>query len=239
MTASLGLNAPLTIKYTQRRGSIAFKVFAEGVTVYAPKGTPQQAINTLIKERAQWINQAWESAQEKAQNSYRRLYQTGETFPFLGEDYPLSIIKTDRAHIELDTGELCIDLPISDSTDIQQQCEPLVAAWLQQQAEEYLPPRLSQWAEVTGWQPHSLKIRDYKSRWGSCDRFGRLTLNNRLMMAPEAVIDYVLIHELAHLKELNHSSRFWSLVATFCPDYKTHNQWLKKHSAKLQLSAEI
>lgn len=229
---------PITIKYTARRGSIAFQVYAEGVKVLAPKGTPKRELDKMLAERAEWMEQSWESAKQKTQQQ-RRLYQTGEPFPFLGNDYPISIIKTDRAHVELDSGELCVDLPVTDSRDIDIQSEELVSQWLQQQAQDYLPLQLEKWVEITGWRPSSLKIRDYKSRWGSCDRLGRLTLNNRLMMAPEAIIDYVIIHELAHLRELNHSPRFWTLVEQHCPDYKKHRNWLKKHSSELQLSADI
>lgn len=237
MSKHPSFNFPLSIKYTQRKGSIAFQVFAEGVKVLAPKGVNEKDLNKMLTEKADWMEQAWNKALEKAKPP--RLYQTGETFPYLGEHYPISIIQTDREHIEIDTGELCIDLHISNTQDIQKQCEKAIATWLQEQAESYLPNRLNEWVEHTGWQPFSLKIRDYKSRWGSCDRRRRLTLNNRLMMAPPDVIDYVLIHELAHLKELNHSPRFWHLVETFCPRYKQHQHWLKKHSTEMQLTAEI
>lgn len=237
MSKHTAFNFPLTIKYTQRRGSIAFQVFAEGVKVLAPKGVRQKDLNQMLAEKSEWMEQAWEAARENAKPA--RLYQTGEPFPYLGEHYPISIIKTDREHVELDTGELCVDLLVSNVQDIQIQCETVIATWLQEQAESYLPHRLEKWIEVTTWQPSSLKIRDYKSRWGSCDRLGRLTLNNRLMMAPPEVIDYVLIHELAHLKELNHSARFWALVEIHCPLYKQHQHWLKKHSSAMQLTAEI
>lgn len=231
------LDPPVAVKRTSRKGSVGFKVTKDGVTVLAPSRISNRELETIVQTKALWINQTWEKAQR--QQTPQRLYQTGESFPFLGHDYPLSIIQTDRRQVELDTGEICIDLDRTDSRDIQQQCETMMAEWLQRQAEDYLPQRLKHWADITTWQPNSLKIRDYKSRWGSCDQFGRITLNNRLMMAPEGVIDYVIIHELAHLLELNHSTAFWTLVGRHCPSYKTQRNWLRKHSHSLQISADI
>lgn len=78
-------------------------------------------------------------------------------------------------------------------------------------------------------------IKDQKTRWGSCSSQGNLNFNYRLVMAPLPVIDYLVTHELAHLAEMNHSKRFWSLVERVCPEYKKHRQWLKEHGSELTL----
>lgn len=230
---------PLTIKYTRRRGSVSFQVHTDQVKILAPHGIAQTELQRLIAEKAPWLNDCWQKQQQQSASQSGARYENGADFLYLGEPYPISIIETDRAAVEIDSGELCIDLLMTDGRDHGQQCAALVEQWLQDEATNYLPARLEHWEQVTGYLAKSLKIRHYKSRWGSCDRLGRITLNNRLMMAPTLIIDYVIIHELAHLKELNHSPRFWAIVEGFCPDYRRHRCWLRQHSQQLQLSAEI
>jgi predicted metal-dependent hydrolase len=84
-----------------------------------------------------------------------------------------------------------------------------------------------------GVRPASLTIRNQKSRWGSCSTRGTLSFNWRLIMAPPEVLDYVVVHELAHMMEHNHSKAFWALVAKYCPDYLAHRNWLKQNQAAM------
>lgn len=93
--------------------------------------------------------------------------------------------------------------------------------------------RLHLYEPQIGVQANTIRIKDQKTRWGSCSSKGNINLNWRLILAPQEVMDYVIIHELCHLKEMNHSKAFWDLVQTHCPDYKKHQQWLKKNAAKL------
>ncbi len=84
-----------------------------------------------------------------------------------------------------------------------------------------------------GVRYNRLVIRGQKTRWGSCSRKSNLSFNWKLIMAPEPVINYVIIHELAHLKEMNHTKRFWELVAQYCPRWREHKKWLNDHTAEL------
>ncbi len=102
-----------------------------------------------------------------------------------------------------------------------------------EQLQTYLEPRLQMFAEQIGVQPTEVTIRNYKSRWGSCYTDGRVQFNWRLAMAPKAVVDYVIQHELCHLIHPNHSADYWALVARHCPDFDTHKQWLKDNGAAL------
>jgi len=91
-----------------------------------------------------------------------------------------------------------------------------------------------EFAAILGVIYSRLTIRDGRSRWGSCSSLGGLNFSWRLILAPPEILDYVVIHELAHLRELNHSPRFWAIVAAHCPAYRTHQRWLKEHGAALQ-----
>lgn len=122
--------------------------------------------------------------------------------------------------------------PVSDLTDIQR--EALEKRYLAA-AKEYFPKRAAYFAPLTGGTYHRITIRDQKTRWGSCSAKGTLSFNWRLMLAPPAVLDYVIVHELCHLTHMDHSKAFWALVESVCPDYRTHRKWLKDHGQELIL----
>jgi predicted metal-dependent hydrolase len=98
-----------------------------------------------------------------------------------------------------------------------------------ERATRELPVRLLELADAHGLRVHRISVRNQRWRWGSCSRTGHICLNWRLVQMPPSIRDYVMIHELMHLKQLNHSPKFWKLVATACPDYEAARQWLRAH----------
>jgi predicted metal-dependent hydrolase len=111
---------------------------------------------------------------------------------------------------------------------------PLLEWWYRDEARRIINLRVREFAAILGVIYSRLTIRDGRSRWGSCSSLGGLNFSWRLILAPPEILDYVVIHELAHLRELNHSPRFWAIVAAHCPAYRTHQRWLKEHGAALQ-----
>jgi hypothetical protein len=107
--------------------------------------------------------------------------------------------------------------------------------WYRAQADTYLTERVHILSQQTDLPPASVQVRQYKARWGSCKITGDIQLNWKLIMAPPAVIDYVIIHELCHLQQHNHSPAFWALVDSFDPAHQRHRQWLKDHHSSLSL----
>ena len=102
-------------------------------------------------------------------------------------------------------------------------------------ARSYIPKRVAYYQSMTGGIYHRITIRDQKTRWGSCSSKGTLSFNWRLMLAPPAILDYVVVHELCHLTHMNHSAAFWQAVETVCPDYRNARKWLKEHGNELVL----
>lgn len=122
--------------------------------------------------------------------------------------------------------------PVSDLTESQR------AALTQRYitaAKEYFPKRAAYFQQFTGGTYSRITIRDQKTRWGSCSARGTLSFNWRLMLAPPAVLDYVVVHELCHLTHMNHSAAFWQAVENVYPDYRTARKWLKDHGHELVL----
>lgn len=113
--------------------------------------------------------------------------------------------------------------------------EKRLEAIYREAAKEYFPKRVSYYAHILGISYGKITIRDQKTRWGSCSSKGNLSFNWRLILAPPNVLDYVVVHELCHRKEMNHSQRFWALVESVMPDYKEYRKWLKENSGKLTL----
>ncbi|MCM1048211.1 MAG: M48 family metallopeptidase [Clostridiales bacterium] len=102
-------------------------------------------------------------------------------------------------------------------------------------AHEYIPKRVAYYNAMTGGSYNKIAIRNQKTRWGSCSSKGTLSFNWRLMLAPPAILDYVVVHELCHLTYMNHSAEFWNLVESVFPDYRAARKWLKEHGNELVL----
>ena len=107
------------------------------------------------------------------------------------------------------------------------------------QARKIFEERVEYFHTLTGGEYTSITVRDQKSRWGSCSSKGTLSFNYRLVFAPPAILDYVVVHELCHLTHMNHSKDFWNMVEKVMPDYRIRNQWLKEHEAELTLTAHL
>ncbi|MEH6823742.1 MAG: SprT family zinc-dependent metalloprotease [Motiliproteus sp.] len=231
------LSAPWQVKFTRRTGSIALQVGTGLIKVLAPKGTPVRAIHSLLEQRRDWIEQALLRQQlQQPQQRPGRSYQQGEHWLFQGQTLQLCI-DSDGAGIqptvERHADQLRLQLPDTLHPIPCSQRRAVLQHWYQQQAEQRWPARLQHWASITGLHPSGLKIRPYKSRWGSCNTRGLISLNTLLLMAPAEVQDYVIIHELCHLQQPNHSRAFWQLVERFCPAPKQHRHWLRQHAPKL------
>lgn len=127
--------------------------------------------------------------------------------------------------------------PVSQYTDIQRQA---LEKRYRDAAKEYIPKRVAYYASTYDHliqHPYTrITIRDQKTRWGSCSSRGTLSFNWRLMLAPPAVLDYVVVHELCHLEHMNHSKDFWHCVEMILPNYKIHRKWLKEHGQELTFS---
>lgn len=150
----------------------------------------------------------------------------GATFPILGTHYTLS-------HREHTRGKIYTEGNILHITCLTPYLDRRLHAYLHQQLKMYLEEKCHYYAALLGATIKHIRVSDTTSRWGSCSSKGTLSFCWRLVFAPPAIIDYVIAHEVCHLKEMNHSPAFWSLVASLCPGYKTHRQWLKKNGGTL------
>lgn len=153
-------------------------------------------------------------------------YEDGARFPYLGEEYALRIRQYPsyrKPGIMLSQGELLVLCAEPDEGKVA----AALREWYVCQAKQVIPERVAHYAQRMGETYGNVRIKDLKSRWGSCSSKRNLNFNWRLVLAPLSVLDYVVVHELCHLKEMNHSRAFWDLVAAEMPDYKKMQLWLR------------
>lgn len=202
-----------------------------GVRIILPKESDIEA-ERLADENAQWILEKWREYKSHRQRAPSRAFEEGESFPYLGEERQLSIEPVNRSQIT-HTAFVLPKTPVKDS-GIKDVLEELY----RREARKYFQDRINHYAGEMGVEPGRLELRNQRTRWASCSTQRTLSFNWRLVMAPPDVIDYVVIHELAHLRERNHTRRFWQLVRQYNPDYKQHLDWLKNNGVRLIFTEE-
>jgi predicted metal-dependent hydrolase len=212
-------------KYSSRRRSIGLMVTAAGkLVVSAPRGTPAADIARAVARHRKWI----EAKATERQAAWARLKEG--TVYFLGRLYRLSIGNNGREPVVLKDGEIRVRPGVDNSL-----WSPL-RAWLARQADAHIKQRLAHYAPQMGVKPGPVEMREWRRRWGEChpDQ-GHLRFNWRLIMLPPESIDYVVVHELAHLLAPGHNPRFWGVVAAILPDHKARRQWLNQYGTPFLL----
>lgn len=183
----------------------------------------------FVERSGPWLLTQLKAAQLRA--STRRPLTEGDTLPLLDEQLCLRLLPASRNKITRAGDELHVH---SNSVE-RSELEKLLEAWYRRQAKDYMDMRLAEFGAQLGLQAKSLAIRGQKTLWGSCTARGAISMNWRLMLAPARVVDYVLAHELCHLRHLNHSVQFWGLVEQVIPDYRSRRALLRQMQATLEL----
>lgn len=218
----------ISVRFSQR----------DGLEVVYPQGTTSPAPEKVLREKSDWVLATYERFREAAETLPARQYQSGETFLVLGCPYMLELVDSgedSRIRVEKRDRLLVLSLPVGlGGADVQTR-RKAVEAYYRELAVNYLPARVKELAAAHGFRYARVRVKNQKTRWGSCSSKGNINLNLRLMMAPEQAIDYVILHELCHLRVLNHSPAFWSLVESCLPDYRRWRNWFKAHGASLIL----
>jgi predicted metal-dependent hydrolase len=219
------------IRSRRRKKTISLHIKEEGrIVLYVPYHTSKGEIEGFIKEKESWIVEKL-SEKEKQRREAEKTFLPGETFLYLGESYPLRIeeLNHDKSPLKLSFGNFIL------KKDHIEQARNLFVHWYKKEAREKIGGRIRYFSDKLQLFPKGLKITSARSCWGSCSRESRLSFSWRIIMAPLRVIDYVLIHELVHIKEKNHSKRFWTCLETILPNYREQRLWLKENGYKLWL----
>lgn len=214
-----------------RRRHLAIRVnFDATVDVLLPPGSPAHSAEEAVRRRADWILGHVRRLRALATGPLRGV--AGENHPFLGQNYRLELVPARSWQgVRLAPGRMVVSARDTSPEGVLR-CLDL---WYLAEARRVFAERLSALLPCVSWLTAlpALRVRRLRRRWGSCSPTGVLTLNSHLVKAPEACIDYVIFHEIAHLRELNHSPRFYAELATLLPDWKSRRQTLQNLSPLL------
>lgn len=217
-----------------RRRSIGFVIGPQGLRVSAPRWVPLGEIERALQQKGEWILRKLVEQRERQQRvqAARIDWLNGGRLPFLGEMLTLVLAPAERAMAwDAATRELRLPLPLEATAE---QIRDLSQAWLQARAREDFLPRCQQFAGRLGVTMKGLRLSSAQTRWGSASADGSIRLNWRLIHFAPAIIDYVVAHELAHLREMNHSPAFWNTVRSVLPDFERSRDALREESIVVQ-----
>lgn len=230
-------NARVAYEFTRgKRRTIGFVVGPDGLSVRAPRWVALRDVDAAVKEKADWIlRKLTETQQRHAQLEAARIeWKDGVSFPFLGEPVVLRLdprhaFKDVGAVLEAGTGDAPHTLRIALAQDVDEaRIRDAAQAWLMRQARRIFIERLDHFAPRLGVKWNKLSLSNAATRWGSASADGAIRLHWRLVHFRMSVIDYVVAHELSHLRVMDHSARFWETVESVVPDYGELRQQLKE-----------
>jgi len=214
---------------SSRRKTFALIVQRDGsLVVRAPLRASDKQIQELVQKKQKWIKAKQEVARRTYARTHPKEYANGEGFLYLGESYKLAIVDGNQPPLSLGDQFYL-------STSALPHAATVFKAWYTQQAKRVISERVAWYASQNGFVYQQVKITSARTRWGSCSPHGSLNFSWRLIMAPMRVIDYVVIHELVHLQQKNHSKTYWEKVKRLMPDYQQQIHWLNANGHTLRL----
>ncbi len=215
----------------RQRRTLGLKITADGLVVHAPKRLAQSLLESLIMQKADWILKKLSARNDSKIPSLR--WQDGEQLLLLGNTVTLAVRHDVRSRAVIHQPGL-IELAMPDHNEAPAVARK-VLQWYKKQALIDFSRRLEIFSAKLGVALPKLLISNARTRWGSCNSKREIRINWRLLQAPPHLINYVVCHELAHLKEMNHSAKFWAVVASIYPDYKSAEKELKVWSPRLHV----
>jgi len=210
------------IRRSERARRVRVTVDADGVEVVLPRRAPERAAAAAVRELEPWIRRRM----DERRRAEAAVAARGDAVPYLGEMLAVHP-QPGRTRVHRRGNELLVP----GGADRL----PALERWYRRAAREEIAPRLNRACALAGMTYTALTIRGQRTRWASCSRTGAMSFNWRLLLAPAPVLDYVVWHEVCHLEIMDHSPRFWALLARWCPDYREHSAWLRRHGQTLVL----
>ncbi|ALQ08594.1 MULTISPECIES: M48 family metallopeptidase [Pseudoalteromonas] len=220
------------LKRSARRKTVAIKVHQRSITVYAPHYVPKKQLDLWLVEKRDWVNSQLDKQINIADSKQYPL----ETHKILIFSNLIDITFEHALHSQVIEHENTLSVLCSSRVSHKKlKYKTLLEAYLTEKLGLYIDMRLAHFCKLMEEPlPNDLRIRIYKRKWGSCNSKRELTFNLLLIGAKKSIIDYVIVHELAHLRHLDHSRVFWQRVAKFYPDHKIASDWLKNNGQSLQ-----
>lgn len=220
-----GKQLSYTLKRSRRR-SIGLRIDDNGLTVNVPMRVSEKWLHSVLQDKALWVVKKLEHWQ--ARKPVPVLWQDGQKISFIGTTLTLRVVASLFASApQLSGRELIVHVTDSANEELVEQA---VIQWYRREAEILFKQRVAHYVPLMEVNPRSIKLSSARTQWGSCTADGNVYLNWQLIKMPLTVVDYVVVHELAHLVEMNHSPAFWGVVKKACPEYLKLRRELRKWS---------
>lgn len=224
----------------RRRRTVGITVRPDGgVEIHAPLRASQRQIEEVVEKHREWIQRKRRENRERWRKIRARRFDDGDEIPYLGGPLLLRVEEAGASGLVApvrDGDELIVSVPDALATAPRRAVTRYaVGRWLLDEARTVFHKRHVKASRLVGDAADTVVIKDMRSRWGSCGPSRRMSLNWRLILAPVDVIDYVICHELVHIRVPDHSARFWRRVEKALPDYRECRDWLRDHGAALEL----
>jgi predicted metal-dependent hydrolase len=215
------------------RRTAGLHIIGTDLQVRVPEHLEDQRVAEILKQKRPWIRSKVAELQRVPPHRSKELV-SGEAFPYLGRNYRLKVQEGHQVGVCLSGGYLRATIRPTDQDETQElRIQQYLQNWYRSRALERLQEKTHRYAQQIGVSPAGISVRNFKSRWGSCDKKGEVVFNWNIIKAPHSIVDYVVIHELCHLIHPNHSKVFWELVGRHDASYPEHRQWLRKTGAGL------
>jgi predicted metal-dependent hydrolase len=229
------------IRRSRRVANARIVVKPGEVEIVAPWQMPEHKLHKFVEAKQQWVSQALKKleASSPLQSGFvPEVYKSGAIITYQGNAYPLTVkpSKLKRVKIEFSDGYIAHIPQTMPTEEHHQQIRDALIRWMKKQTKQLVQQIVEVHALRKQLFPRSITIKTQKSRWGSCGIHNDININWLLLIAPIEVLEYVVVHELCHIKEKNHSRQFWDLVADHLPDYKSRRNWLKKQGRSLMMA---
>lgn len=217
---------------TARVKSARLQVEDGAVSIIVPRLLPEERIKQLLLDKHRWIKEKLYLHQQAEPVSQREM-MSGEAFPYLGRNYRLKLITGALQPVKLKHGQLQVSLP--KTMQHEHIIREMLVYWYRLQAEARFKEKVKRYASIVGVEPSDISVKTFKSRWGSCNVKGEIQFHWKIIMAPHRIVDYVVVHELCHLKHHDHSPAFWKSVERIVPDYLECKAWLREVRARFDV----
>ena len=216
-----------------KRKTSVLHIVGDEQQIRVPNTVRDRKIVEILEIKERWIrNKVIQLQNQRITN--KREFISGESFSLFGRNLYLKVLEGGKVGTQLIDDYLITTVRTSEIGDLRKsRIKTYLEKWYIHEAYQKLEEKVMRYSKIIRVSPREIKVRNYKTRWGSCDNKGRLTFNFHLIKAPHEIVDYVVIHELCHMIQPNHSKFFWNEVARFDPSFKNHKKWLKLNGADL------
>lgn len=228
---------PYKLVFTGRKKTIELTIdLNKHLTVKVPREMTDDAIQINIFRKAKWIINNLDKMDDIILHETNKEFVSGEKYLLRGRRYRLNVSKDEKTTLKFNNGRFIATVPkdVSES-EYRRHLQPLFLEYYQHKAEQVINERVKRYLKYFDDEPSLIKVQDLKGKWGNCSKTNQLRFNWKIVMAKTSIIDYVVVHEMCHLKHKNHSKEYWDSIKTILPDYEKRKEWLRVNGRILDL----